>query len=205
MRVLPFASQRFDAVLLLFNSFGYFLPPRPAPAVSAKHELWKLPGVFYERGLVGEDSGVYRDTESDAAMNSGAGPAGAEDGNLAVLQEIARVLRCNGELMLEVANPRPLLAAVAHSPRRRMATRNYEIEEEYSYDPVARVLSNRTRFAVPGEGESAEYHIRLYPRAELCGLLRAAGFAVKRVCGSYEGENYHATRSPLILVHARRK
>jgi ubiquinone/menaquinone biosynthesis C-methylase UbiE len=45
-----------------------------------------------------------------------------------------------------------------------------------------------------------DHSVRLYRRDELDSLLENAGFSVNHVCGSYEGENFSANSSRLILV-----
>ncbi len=224
MRALPFREEVFDAVLLLFNSFGYFTSAPPPERELRQRELWRLPAVFYERGLVPEDFGVWREAGGGTSFHQGRadGAMGGtssvqkgksevvststtQDENFLILEEVARVLRPEGDFLLEVPNPRPLLAAVAEAPRRWLVTNDFEIEEEYTYDRTRALLSNVTRFSVPGRTEWADYHIRLYSRRELEEALRGAGFKICGVYGSYAGERYGASRSPMILLHAQRK
>jgi SAM-dependent methyltransferase len=161
MRRLPFHDASFDAVLLLFNSFGYFQPDRHAAAA---------------RGT---------------------------DPNLRVLQEAARVTRPRGDLLIEVPNRAALLAAVTDEPRRHLITAEYEIEEEYTYDRKARALHNRTVFRAGRRREDVEYSLRLYDRAEMISLLKAARFRVMKCYGDYEGSSFAQRSSDLLLIHAR--
>jgi len=207
MRHLPFGDAQFDAVLLLFNSFGYFVEPPSAPH-AAERELWRLPNVFYERRLVSEDYGVYRNPEQShkniAASNSSPDKTrtAVADQNLLVLQEISRVLKEQGGFLLEVPNPRPLLEAVMETPRRWMISRHFEIVEEYRFDRIRRILSNTTRFSTPELTEEAEYHIRIYTRRELTSMLRKAGFQIAALFGSYDGEEYDPFNSACMIIHA---
>lgn len=208
MRRLPFASASFDAVMLLFNSFGYFVVPASRQRGTLRHELWKLPRVFYERQLVPQDFGVYRESSSSGNEvllgddGQAADAAAHADENMVVLEEIARVLVARGGLLLEVPNPRPLIEAVTSMPRRWLVTSRYEIEEEFSYDRLRRVLSNVTRFRTKRVTEVGEYHLRLYSRRELERGLARAGLATEAIYGSYEGEPYESSSSPCMIFHA---
>ncbi|MCX7625857.1 MAG: class I SAM-dependent methyltransferase, partial [Candidatus Sumerlaeaceae bacterium] len=204
MRWLPLRSECFDAVLLLFNSFGYFVPPPVSAPLEVHRELWKLPRVFYERGFVSEDFGMIGRSQQSEEQSANSAEVLAEDENFLVLKEIARVLRAGGEFLLEVPNPRPLIEAVMSSPRRWLITREYEIEEQFTYDRRRRILSNTTRMTAGKRTEVADYHLKLYSRRELEVALRRVGLKVLSVFGSYDGEPYSAPTSVSILIHARK-
>lgn len=205
MRSLPFHSEAFDAVLLLFNSFGYFADAAAtsAPAVAAPQmQVWKLPHVFYERELVDKDFGRLS-AAGNAPTDDGAQPRPiSEDGNRQVLAEMARAAKRGGEFLMELPNPKPLLQLISRQPRRHAVTANYEIEEEYEWNASTHVLHNRTRFSSKGRVEEGEYRIRLYTRQEISALLKSAGLKLVSAFGSYEGEAYKASDSPILLVHA---
>lgn len=211
MRALPFASASCDAALLLFNSFGYFgseLSPQQRNPLNRTNELvYKLPTVYYERGLVGEDFGRMQPQmpagrRSAARARTGAQPAIA-DWNQHVLEEVARVLRPGGQFLIEVPNPRPFLEAIRESPRIHQVTARYEIEEEFEYDERARIVWNRTRFRLGRETETAQYFMRLYTRADLSASLRAAGLRPAGCWGNYRGEPFRARDSDMILLLGR--
>lgn len=202
MRALPFRTGSFDAVLLLFNSFGYFVPmttsstDRPAPA----GQVWKLPQVFYERQLVDPFFGMpQKPTSQQIRLNQNGSPGGDE--NRIVLQEIARVLQRNAPLLLEAPNPGPLIAAIEEQPRRHVITSSYELEEEYAWIPASQVLTNRTRFRVKDREESVQYHLRLYSPSELREMLRAAGFRIRKSYGAYDGTAFSARSSEMQLLY----
>lgn len=207
MRSIPLRSATFDAAVLLFNSFGYFVPVTLSPASSATMPMWKLPKVYYERKIVGEDFGVSSGGKA-GAVNSQDGEFGidmATDENESVIRELARVLKPGGGFLLEIPNPIPLLAAVQEAPKRRVSTGEYEIEEEFSFDPASRVLTNRTRFHLEEREESGGYSLKLYERGEISAMLRGAGFVVKKTYGDYDATAYSKAHSEMILVHAKRK
>jgi SAM-dependent methyltransferase len=210
MRALPFEAARFDAVLLLFNSFGYFhgevSGDAPATGISQR-EVWRLPRVFYERNLVGADFGVYRMGAPGGAADAeaGAGAPATADPNMIVLDGVARVLRPGGGFLMEQPNPGPVLAAVAEHPRRHFSVGRFSVEEEFRYDPTRRVLESRTVFRGPDITETARYLLRLYTRGELVRALRQRGLRVAAVYGDYGGARYRAGESECILLHAVRQ
>jgi SAM-dependent methyltransferase len=207
MRHLPFANGSMDAVLLLFNSFGYFTDGASSGdenSEAPRRQMWKLPQVFYEKGLVSEDFGVSKGGGvTKAAPQQETLPARKDtDPNLAVLQEIRRVLKPGGQMLIEVPNPKPLLNAVRSHPRRHVLTGNYEIEEEFAWDDSSRILSNRTRFRAGQRENDGEYRMRLYTAVELRAALKSCGLRPLKTYGSYDNEPYSSSYSEAILVHA---
>jgi ubiquinone/menaquinone biosynthesis C-methylase UbiE len=207
MRQLPFAGSSFDAVLLLFNSFGYFGAHTPAAVRSMeapKQQVWKLPQVFYERQLVPDTFGKFGNGPgAEHLMQSDTETA--LDGNSEVLKEIVRVLSPNGQGLIELPNRKPLLAAIQKAPRRHVIASGYEIEEQYEWNPQRSVLSNRTRFRYKGQLDEGEYHLRLYTLKEARAMLHGVGLQLVASFGSYEGESYQAASSPMLLMQLRKK
>ncbi|MBX7247053.1 MAG: class I SAM-dependent methyltransferase [Candidatus Sumerlaeaceae bacterium] len=203
MRQGPFRAASFDAVLLLFNSFGYFSTESHAGNDSHSRQVWKLPHVFYERGLVPEDHGVFKDAQP-ARPAAGGSLSAAADPNFEVLAEAARLLRPGGNFIIEIPNLKPLVQAIEEAPRRHISTSGYAIEEEFTYDYATRTVSNRTRFRSGKAQESAEYHLRLYTKAEVVDAIRSFGFRIVKVMGDYTGARYSAISSDMMLIHAKK-
>ncbi|PKO16789.1 hypothetical protein CVU37_10525 [candidate division BRC1 bacterium HGW-BRC1-1] len=221
MRLLPFAPSSFGGVMMLFNSFGYFPPEATSPAASSHEqptaptrEVWRLPTVFYERGLAPEGFNVYQsendatpekplvpDEPTDRALNEGEAP----DPNLAVLREVARVLRPEGKFLIEAPNPAPLLAAVRRNPRRHLVMERSIIEDDFFFDEGTKVLGNRTRFVDGKDMHHCGYSLRLYTRGELTAALRSCGFVIEQTKGDYTGSAYESRTSPMMLITARRR
>ncbi len=221
MRLLPFAHSTFGGVMMIFNSFGYFASEAPTRAASSheqptppRREVWRLPAVFYERGLAPEGFNVYQpendstpdkssalDEPTDHALNEGEAP----DPNLAVLHEVARVLRTDGKFLIEAPNPAPLIAAVRRNPRRHLVMERSIIEDDFFFDEDTKVLSNRTRFVDGKDTHHCGYSLRLYTRGELAAALRSCGFVIEQTKGDYTGSAFESRTSPMILITARRR
>lgn len=200
MRHLPCRTATFDAAICLFNSFGYFASST-ATSAAPRRQIWKLPQVFYDRELVDPGFGTFKVSDKQTQPINEPPPL---DENLVVLDEIARILKPRASLLLELPNPRALLAAIEEAPRRRMVTGTYEIEEEFSYDNTTAILSNRTRFKTPDGEESAEYSLKLYEKREIVEALKSRGLRVKKSYGSYTAEPFHQRNSEILLIHATR-
>lgn len=221
MRLLPFCSGAFGGVMMLFNSFGYFLPEdamnatqQAGQSTAPRRELWRLPSVFYERGLAPDGFNVYQpenQTTSEDPPNANETPEAADteataaDPNFVVLNEVARVLRRDGKFLLEAPNPAPLIAAIRQAPRRHLVMARFAIEEEFIFDDEQRVLHNQTRFMEGKETHHCGYSLRLYTRGELVAALRGCGFVIEQTTSGYTGEPFESRTSPMMLITARRR
>ena len=122
-----------------------------------------------------------------------------------MLEEICRVLKPGGGLLLEVPNKRALLEAVEENPRRLVVMDEYEIHEQFEWQPATRRLVNTTQFRKGDQVEEAAYSLRLFDPAELKGMLQEAGFIVRRMYGDYTGERFRPAGSEIVLYHATRR
>jgi ubiquinone/menaquinone biosynthesis C-methylase UbiE len=148
VRMLPFRDGAFDAVLNIFNSFGYF----------------------------------------------------GEDENQNVLAEFARVLRSGGRVLIDVANPEPLVDLITEHPRTQQQVHDLLLTEDWSYDADTQVLHNQTRIELGGEVTERFYDLRLYSLSEMQDLLAGAGMQYEAVYGDFDGENYEPTESVRLIV-----
>ncbi|MBN1866599.1 class I SAM-dependent methyltransferase [Candidatus Sumerlaeota bacterium] len=153
MRALPFRSGQFDAVVNLFNSFGYF-----------SHEE-----------------------------------------NRAVVREFSRVLKPGGRLMIDVANPTPLVDVIEEQPRTRQSVGDLLVTEDWSYDPETAVLANRTQFEHGSKRTDRSYDVILYDADRLTEMLDRAALGVERIYGEFTGEAFDPAESTRIIVVARKR
>jgi len=151
MTCLPFREKVFEAVVSLFNSFGYR-------------------------------------------------PMDAPDPDLAILKEVARVLRASGQFLLEVPNKQPVVRMVRKTPQTIQCGRDFVIHEFWDFDARRKILFNRTSFNIRGGITEAGYCLRLFTLRELTALFQNAGLGVRRIFGDYDGAEYVREASPMMLV-----
>jgi SAM-dependent methyltransferase len=126
----------------------------------------------------------------------------AEEQNVAVLREVARVLVPEGRLALKVANAAPILASFRRSDREERAGTMVEIERSLLSDPP-RLMEEIT---VSGPGAAGRYQRRqrLYSLAEISATLEAVGLAIVEVLGNLAGGAFRAHESGALVVIAAR-
>lgn len=149
MRALAFRDGRFDAVVNLFTSFGYF----------------------------------DRDEQHQE-----------------VLDEVARVLRPGGRLVLDFLNAPLVRARLVQRDSGRLGDRRVVQERRMSDDGryVVKTIS------LEGEGRQFMERVRLYDGDELGAMARRAGLRVEEVFGDYDGAPWTPSTPRLLLVASRR-
>jgi SAM-dependent methyltransferase len=149
-RRLPFAAAAFDAVLVLFSSFGYF----------------------------------------------------GDDGDRAVLAEIARVLRPEGLVVLDLMNADRVRATLV--PHSRTRQEDFALEEERRLEDEGRRVVKDVRL-IDAQGRERRWRedVRLYEGEEIAALCSQAGLAVERLAGDFDGSP-PGPLAPRTIVLARR-
>jgi SAM-dependent methyltransferase len=162
-----------------------------------------LPGGRFVRGDM--RALPFRTGGFDAALNlfNSFGYFSREE-NLAVAREFARVLRPGGGLMIDVANPAPLIDVVEEQPRTQQSIGELLVSEDWHFDAETSVLANRTRFELSAERTERSYEVILYDREGLSDLLTGVGLRVERVYGEFTGEEFDPRESTRIIVVARK-
>jgi SAM-dependent methyltransferase len=151
MRHLPLAAARFDLVLSMFTSFGYF------------------------------------DTADD---------------DRAMLHEVARVLRPDGDLVLDFLNAERLRRELVPESRDRRG--RFEVWERRSLDASRDLLVKEIELRDGDERRHYREQVRLWTADTLAHALAQAGLVVRRLWGDYAGAPYRAASSDRLVVHARR-
>ncbi len=146
----------------------------------------------------------FQDGTFDALVNlfSSFGYFG-EEGDGRVLDEIARVVRPGGRVVLDLMNPDRIRAAlVPHSTRETAAGR---LEESRVLRDGGRRVTKRVRL-VPPDGAVREWHedVRMYEPDELEALTAARGLERLYVEGDFDGTPF-GPAAPRQLLHLRRR
>jgi SAM-dependent methyltransferase len=119
------------------------------------------------------------------------------------LEEIARVLRPAGRLLLDFINADTVGGVDVATTRRREG--GVEIEERRERDPSGRRLCKHVRVLRPDGGEVAYREaVRLYTRVELEALLLAAGLRVVERFGDYDAGAFVAGASDRLILLAEK-
>ena len=120
--------------------------------------------------------------------------------DLGILSEFGRVLRPGGRLLIDVANPLPLLDLISDKPRTQVAVGELMLTEDWRFDRVNGVLHNDTLMDFREKSVRRSYDLRLYSLSELEALFSKAGFSVVEVFGEFDGGGYDEEDSERLIV-----
>ena len=129
----------------------------------------------------------FADASFDAAVNlfTSLGYLGDEEDTL-VLEEIARVLRPGGRLVIEIL-PRDRLVRQLREQDWRLLGEGRLLLEQRTFDPVAGIVqTTQTLIDSTGERDSRPFSIRVYSATELVAMLMRAGFAEAKCFGDFD-------------------
>ncbi|MFA6241339.1 MAG: class I SAM-dependent methyltransferase [Candidatus Hydrogenedentales bacterium] len=111
----------------------------------------------------------------------------AEEDNVKVIREVARVLKPGGRFFIDYMNATHARENLEPSSVR--ASKGYEIRETRWIDFALRRVNKATRVLREGtEVESSSESVRLYEVDEFVAMFRVAGLQVKELYGNYAGE-----------------
>ena len=117
-----------------------------------------------------------------------------ENDNLAVIEEIARVLRPGGRFLLDLMNPHN---ASSPEPSTLREEGSFEIAEERWFSQEDQRVEKRIRLLDRTTGRESEYmeSVRVYLEDEIISILAEQNLKVEQVFGDFEGSAF-ATESP---------
>ncbi|MEE3199584.1 MAG: class I SAM-dependent methyltransferase, partial [Planctomycetota bacterium] len=117
-----------------------------------------------------------------------------ENDNLAVIEEIARVLRPGGRFLLDLMNPHN---ASSPDPSTLREEGSFEIAEERWFSQEDQRVEKRIRLLDRTTGRESEYmeSVRVYLEDEIISILAEQNLKVEQVFGDFEGSAF-ATESP---------
>ncbi|NUQ34540.1 MAG: class I SAM-dependent methyltransferase [Planctomycetaceae bacterium] len=126
-----------------------------------------------------------------------------DDGNLTVLQEIARVLRPGGQAMLDLINPPHTLARLEAQSEERRDGMTLFIER--AFDAVGKRLVKTVKIAFDDGSPEVRYQesVRIYEQPELDSLLTRAGLAALKRLGSFDGAPFDISSPRQIVIAGR--
>ena len=145
----------------------------------------------------------FADGEFDCALNlfTSIGYLG-EDGDLAALQELRRVLRPGAALVIETMH-RDRFVCILRERDWESLPEGAVVLEERRFDPVAGVIEGTHTVIRDGSaGRQRDYRLRVYRATELVRLLEQAGFGQIECSGGLAGEPL--TRETRLVVVARK-
>jgi ubiquinone/menaquinone biosynthesis C-methylase UbiE len=150
VRCVPFQRNTFDAVVVLFSSFGYF----------------------------------------------------GEDGDRAMLGEIARVLKLNGVVVLDLMNPERVRASLV--PHSRSERDGLLIDEKRIVRDDGKIVEKSVRITEKnGMVRSWRESVRMYDVEEMRMLLAGRGLWLEAVDGGFKDEPL-GPDAPRQILRARR-
>jgi len=127
--------------------------------------------------------------------------------NFRVLEEMVRILRPGGRVLVDLFNTDVVLAGLKASEEQEIGGRRVGIERWY--DAGNKRINKRIRLFDEGVGEgkagkgSFLESVRAYRRDEVVIGMQWAGLEVEGVYGNFEGEDFSPTSERLILVARR--
>jgi ubiquinone/menaquinone biosynthesis C-methylase UbiE len=145
----------------------------------------------------------FPDASFDAAINlfTSLGYLGDEEDTRA-LAEIARVLRPDGRLLIEIMHRDLLVRRFSEQDWHALGAGRLLLEQR-TFDPAAGVAqTTQTLIETNGERDSRTFSLRVYSATELVAMLESAGFAEAKCYGDLEGEAF--TTDARLVVVARR-
>ncbi len=124
-------------------------------------------------------------------------------GDRHVLREIARVLRADGRVVLDLMNGSQLESSLV--PNSRSERSGWTIEEERRLVEGGRRVVKDVRMTRAGGASRAwREDVRLYSPREIGELLASENLATTRVDGDFDGRAWSA-ESPRLIVHAQKR
>lgn len=126
-----------------------------------------------------------------------------EADNVRALEEISRVLRPGGRLLIDFLNAGSVEVSGGTTTRREG---DVDIEEHRERDPSGRFLIKRVR-VLPRDAAEVSYRerVRLYTAGEMQMMLEGAGLPVAERYGDYDAGAFAEGTSPRLILLAEKK
>jgi SAM-dependent methyltransferase len=125
-----------------------------------------------------------------------------EDGDARVLDEVARLVRPGGRVVLDLMNPARIRAGLVPASSREVE--GGVLEERRALADGGRRVTKEVRLIAPDGGERRwREDVRMYEHAELLAMTSARGLQLTRVEGDFDGAAFGPS-APRQLLHLTR-
>jgi SAM-dependent methyltransferase len=126
-----------------------------------------------------------------------------DEGDLRVLREVARVLRAEGRVVLDLMNAERMQATLV--PRSHTQRAGWSIDEQRRLvDGGRRVIKDVQLTREDGVVRAWREDVRLYSPREIEALLADAGLSLVRIDGDFDGRAW-SPEAPRLIVHAQKR
>lgn len=148
------------------------------------------------------------DGEFDAVVNlfTSFGYFDRDEEHVKVLKEISRVLKPEGQFIIDFLNPEYTVShLVPHSQRvddGQKITENRVIEDGYVKKKIT-IIDDRVSASIENSIQQTRNYlerIRMYTREQFADMLNRSGLMLKKVHGDYDEEEYDEVHSPRMIM-----
>ncbi len=142
--------------------------------------------------------------EAAISMDTSFGYLPTEQDDMVALAETQRVLTHKGIFVIDVFNRQELTHKYKdkNQPFKQKEYPTFFLQQKRTVSPEGNWLCDLWIIQDRATGRESvfEHAVRLYEHSKLEAMLDKAGFAVKKVYGGYEGENFSSGSPHLILI-----
>jgi len=119
--------------------------------------------------------------------------------NIEVLEEIARVLKPGGTLMLDIWNKEAVLNRYGDDKKHQIGNNEFFIQKCHFDHNLNRMTVNRF-FTSPDNEEKYSVSFRVYTRAEISEILTSLGFEIRDFRGSFESREITPESKSMVII-----
>jgi SAM-dependent methyltransferase len=156
------------------------------------------------RWVRGDMRSIPLEESFDAIFNlfTSFGYFATDDENIQVLEEIHRLLKADGQFIIDFLNPAYVAAhLIAYSKRQEEGIIIEEFREISSSFVMKRIE------LTPEQGAKRTYHeqVKLYSLKQFESMFASAGLKLESVYGGYDGTEYREQHSPRLIMVGRKR
>jgi SAM-dependent methyltransferase len=156
------------------------------------------------RWVRGDMRSIPLEESFDAIFNlfTSFGYFATDDENIQVLDEIRRLLKADGQFIIDFLNPAYVIAHLVPYSKRQEEGVIIEEYREISGPFVVKRIE-----LTPEQGAKRTYHeqVKLYSLRQFESMFASAGLQLEQVYGGYEGAEYREQESPRLIMVGRKR